>query len=340
MNVAYHCSDACSQMLGVSITSLFETNKATEEITVYVIEKEICEKNKSLLLELAKKYKRKIVFIPMPDINLQVNLGLIKVKEKWHFDSYCRIFLDKILPDYVERVLYLDCDVIVTDDIQTLWNLDLEGCCAAGVLDCLSEQYYKLFGLSDDSAYCNSGVILFDLKQWKQNKMDDHIKKYIAQRNGYIFFMEQSVLNGVMEGKWLVLGARYNVSTLMMSLSYQNLIKLRRPKAFYDCIEYNQAVINPAIIHMTSNFLVNNRAWVVGSNHPAKEYYFKYKQFSPWKNTEDIPDRRTILQKLLEIIVKVVPNFILFPLVEIIYNRIRILQIKKSMKKYGGMSNA
>ena len=153
MNIVYHSSDAYASMLGVSITSLFENNKDAEEINVYIIERKITDRNKNKLFILAETYNRHIYFISMPDINKQEQLGLVKIKESWVFDSYCRIFLDKLLPSNIERVLYLDSDVIIMENINELWKIDLKDHCAAGALDCISEKYYDVLGFDKKAKY-------------------------------------------------------------------------------------------------------------------------------------------------------------------------------------------
>ena len=115
MNVVYHSSDSFAVVTGVSITSLFENNKSADTINVWLIEHDITQENKNNLIKIANKYERKIYFIPMPDINSKWHLNLKMIKDEWLFDSYVRLFLDDILPVSVERVLYLDGDVLITD---------------------------------------------------------------------------------------------------------------------------------------------------------------------------------------------------------------------------------
>ena len=69
----------------------------------------------------------------MPDINKSEHLHLKKIKGKWIFDSYCRLFLDKLLPEEVEKVLYLDGDVLNTGSLKELWSLDMGESSAAAV---------------------------------------------------------------------------------------------------------------------------------------------------------------------------------------------------------------
>lgn len=332
MNIAYHCSDIFAPIAGVSILSLFENNKSFDEICVYIIERQIQKSNQEKLQSIADKYERTIVFIPMEDINKTENLQLEKVKEQWVFDSYNRIFLDSILPKHIEKVLYLDSDVLITGDLQELWNMDMQEFCAAAASDCFGEDYYQLFGLSSTTRYCNSGVLLIDLKEWRKREVKQRIKDYVANNNGYVFFMEQTVLNAVLQDELLVLEPEYNVSTMMMTFTYKELKKLRSFKRFYTKDEVSEAVREPKIIHGTSCFMIPNRYWIENSTHPAKDIYQKYKAISPWSEGPDYPDSRNIKRKMIDILITKLPRKLVLSLAQKLHY-FRIKSIRKTMLK-------
>lgn len=149
MVVTYHSSNMFAPVVGTSMLSLFENNQMIDEIQVYIIENKICNENKERLRDIARAYGRQLVFIPMPDISEKFQLGLITVKERWIPDSYCRLFLPELLPNNVEKVLYLDSDTLVVDSLQELWELDMQDCFAAAAKDCLGEPYFELLHLED-----------------------------------------------------------------------------------------------------------------------------------------------------------------------------------------------
>lgn len=331
MNVVYHSSDSFAPVLGISIASLFENNKDFDEISVYIIENKISEENKKKLLELASNYNRSIIFITMPDINEKERLHLKKVKEKWIFDSYCRLFLDHLLPNYIDRVLYLDGDVLISDSLLDLWNLDFKGKSVAAVADCVSEAYYKLFNLSENAHYCNSGVLLFDLQSWRKLNMPDKIRKYIASNNGYVFFMEQTVFSYLIKDDLLLLHPKFNTNSMMQVLGYENMYKLRCFSRFYTKSEIEEAVKHPVLIHMTSSFLIVNRAWNEITNHPMKNECKKYSLLTPWGSAAIAKDNRSLKKKIIDLIISAIPNVILLPFISLIYNKLRVLKIYNSM---------
>lgn len=334
MNVVYHSSDSFAPVLGTSIVSLFENNKGMDEIHVYVIEEKISAENKAKLNILAKKHNRNIHFIPMPDVNKTQKLGLKKVRKDWIFNSYCRLFLDEILPKDLQRVLYMDSDVLVTGDLTELWNTDMTGYCAAGVMDCLGEKYYELLGLNDKAKYCNSGVILQNLDLWRRSNIGNRVRDYVHKNDGYVFFMEQSVYNAVFQGEILILPPKYNTYTLMQYLSYKEIMNLRNPKRFYQEKEIKEAVKDHKIVHLTNTFLITNRAWFEYTNHPEKQKFMYYKHMTPWKDELGFSDTRSTKKKLTQFFVDHLPRPIVIEFAGMVYNSFRILNIKRLMKKY------
>ena len=83
MNIVYHASDSFAKVTGTSIVSIFENNKDIDEINVYVIEKNFTEDNKKKMEQLADKYNRRIIFIPMPDINKSERLHFKIIRKEW-----------------------------------------------------------------------------------------------------------------------------------------------------------------------------------------------------------------------------------------------------------------
>ena len=329
MNVAYHSSDTFSSILAVSMVSIMENNKSMEDITFYVLEKQISEHNKQKLKEMVESYGRKIVLIPMPDMQKDFNFPIARVRKKWILDSYCRLFLGSILPKDVERVLYLDCDTLCHGDLQEFWGMDLQGCYCGAVTDAVGEHYYELFNMNKTSRYCNSGMVLFDLKRWREDGMEDKVAEYVREKNGFVFFMEQSVMNIVLQDKINILHPKYNTYTLISELTYQELKWLRHCKRFYSKQECDEARRDPRLIHLTNLFLVKGRPWLEGNNHPYKDIFMNYRKLTPWKNEPLMTQKLSALKRIQMSIINMLPHWISLPLIGIVYEYIRPKQIAR-----------
>lgn len=335
MNIVLHSSDLFSPVLSVSIVSILENNKEEKEINFYIIEHNISIDHQAMVERMVKHYPNAfIVFIPMPDVNQEFGLGLKMIKSIWLFDSYCRLFLGTLLPKDVERVLYLDCDTLCCGSLRKFYNMDMEDCYAAGVIDCLSEEYYKLFGMDSTSRYCNSGIILFDLKKWREDNIEEKIAEYVRSQDGYVFFMEQSVFNIVLQNKIKVVHPRYNTYTLMAVFSHRNLRLLRRCVRFYSDEEIDEALATPVLMHLTNCFYVKGRPWIEGNNHPYRELFMKYRALTPWKDVPLFPDKSSILQKTVAFIAPLMPQGLLCRIIGWVYNDLRPNKIRRASKAW------
>ena len=111
----------------------------------------------------------------LPDIIENINVSgqqffpprCANIKTSFSYMSLLRVCYTKILPESLDRVLQLDVDTIVADDIDELWDVDLAGKWFAAVLE--DKSSYKPFG----PAYYNIGVAMFNLAQIREDFADD-----------------------------------------------------------------------------------------------------------------------------------------------------------------------
>jgi lipopolysaccharide biosynthesis glycosyltransferase len=209
--------------------------------------------------------------------------------------------------------------------------MDMGSNCCAAALDCLGEPYYELFGIYKGK-YCNSGVILIDLNKWKEQGITEKVKDCVHQNKGYVFFMEQSVFNIVLQGNIAYIPAIYNTSTIMQMFSPKELWRMRKPKYFYNDQEIEMAVQDPTIIHMTGLFYVINKPWNEVTNHPSRKLFWLYFELLDWKKEEIQDDNRNIRIRIRDYIVHIIPKDILVPFIEVAYNFIRVKYIKRKIR--------
>lgn len=140
-----------------------------------------------------------------------VNLQTVKVSEKLHerldkitlgkdkynlpISSYYRIFLADILPD-VNRIIYLDVDVLAIGDLTELWHTDLEGNFLAA---CLDEQAFTKSGTNvlqpRRREYFNSGVLVLDLFLFRKYNIISEFFDYLIDTTDLYNLGDQDALN-------------------------------------------------------------------------------------------------------------------------------------------------
>lgn len=279
MNIVYTCDNNYVWLMGISTISLFENNKHIEELKVYLLGENITDENKNELRKIGEQYNRDVVVIDVPKLNIPSSL----VSARWPLSAFTRLFSGQILPQDINRILYLDCDTIITGDISELDNVQFNGNIAVGVKDCISGTYKQNIGLEKNSPYINAGVILFDLKALRAIEINEIIEAYMNKYEKLINYADQDILNGMFKGKIGELNPKFDVMTIDVAHTYEEIQKLRRPTNFYSKDELEVAVKNPAIIHYTTNMLVI-RPWFSNSDHPLKREFIKYMNMSAWKD--------------------------------------------------------
>ena len=110
------------------------------------------------------------------------------------------------------KVLYLDVDLIVNNDLKDLWNININDyyCAAVKDLNFDTEKYKKCIGMSDNEEYINAGVILFNLKKLRE---DNIAEKYFKNNEIYkdkIKYQDQDVINITLSNKIKIIDSIYN----------------------------------------------------------------------------------------------------------------------------------
>lgn len=322
MNVFYFSSDAFVSVAATSILSLLQNNQKAASIHFYLVDDGIQDKNKQLLTDMIHRYGREITYIPAPDPSEMFQFPFRSRYQIGH--SYPKMCIGRLLPPEVDRVLCLDSDTLILDDLTELWELDLGDNVMAGIPEPLNQRAYRYqCHLQDTEIYCNVGVFLVDLNKWREQKMEKEISRIIQKQSGNIFFFEQTLMSYVCRGKIYKLDPCYNSFTALYAFSYDSLLRWRQPSHPFSREEVTEAIEHPAIIHFTRCFYMLSRPWVKGSNHPYTSLYQQYKRFTPWPELEE--DARSAKQRIVYRLWHLLPEKVAARIASILYNDIRPL---------------
>ncbi len=112
-----------------------------------------------------------------------------------------RMLLPELLED-VTRIVYLDCDIVATDDVGALMTVDLAGQPVAAVHNVMAgmDVHARRLGLAA-SEYCNSGVLVLDLDAWRATGLAAEVLGR-ARREADPLFPDQDALNATLAGRW------------------------------------------------------------------------------------------------------------------------------------------
>ncbi|HFI0633041.1 TPA: SP_1767 family glycosyltransferase [Streptococcus suis] len=181
-------------------------------------------------------------------INGRVNSQLL---EGYHTNINYTTFLRYFIPDIVkeDKVLYLDCDMVVTKDLTDLFQTDMQGKPLAAVKDLGGQVYF-------DQHVFNAGCLLIDNKQWKAENMTRHLIEMTNEWHDKVSQDDQSILNMVFQDRWLELENEYNFITIHQMFSDYPL----------DHPTY------PAIIH----YLTERKPWSIYTQSLFRDLWWFY----------------------------------------------------------------
>lgn len=306
MNIVYIATDSYCNILGISITSLLMNLKDEEQISIYICSTDISEEHKTQIQELTQTYGCKVQFINVSDYEQAFNLS--QHVTGFHPIVLARLLLSHYLPTKVDRVLYLDSDVIVNGSLSPLNDVTLDGYAMAAVPELhMPELQKEHIGLARDDTYYNCGVLWINLAYWREQNLTGAFTAYYAQMQGRLMYNDQDILNHCCKGNIKTLSHAYNYPpTLYYFPRY--FLRTYQPLYYGESVEeFRRIRKNPTIIH----YLGEERPWLHGNYSPYRAIYERYKKASMWSDDPLIYGKESVLFLFhgLNLITRVCPWF-------------------------------
>ncbi|MDO4497399.1 MAG: glycosyltransferase family 8 protein [Bacteroidales bacterium] len=280
MHIAF-CTDKNYLMpTGVAMLSVCEQHPdvpITFHVVATVGEKASLEAY-DVLRQIAEKHGKECLFYTMTEEKLSE--FVVSALSRVTTTSFSRIFLADLLPTSVEKVLYLDCDILCQGPLLGLWNTDLasQGATIGGAIDFSSYSGWlrESLPLGLEHFYINTGILLIDLKQWRQEGMTE--KCVACAREHQFPLLDQDVLNVMCCGRICRISSTYN-----MQVEF-----LLREERFWaidgeGMADVRQHKEQPAILHYTTT-----KPWLNPELPVCLRWVECYKR-SPWAGRQLVP---------------------------------------------------
>ncbi|MGN0468826.1 MAG: glycosyltransferase family 8 protein [Acutalibacteraceae bacterium] len=296
LRVVFSSDDNYARHMGAAIYSLLEHNGSFEKIRLYIIENEISAENKNKLEALVSGFENaEIIWF-----DFKKWLGLLKLNLAWNISlsSYARLFVSDMVEEDAEKVLYLDCDMIIQKSLKELWNVDMGEKTVAAVQDAVSDNIKNAVGMKPEEKYFNAGMLLINMKKWRENDTQNRCIDFINAHGGNVIHHDQGVLNGVLKDEKIILPLQYNVMTIHYVFDKGQINKYYKNSAeYYSEEEIENAKKDPVILHYTPSF--TSRPWVKGCKHPLKQLYRQALEKTPWAGAKEEKDTSKLPVKLI-----------------------------------------
>jgi lipopolysaccharide biosynthesis glycosyltransferase len=196
--------------------------------------------------------------------------------------AYFRVRIDELLPAALQRVLYLDPDIIVTGDVTELFETDLLDFPFGAVPDLFVEVYRReirsKIELSEGAQYFNSGVLLIDLPRWRSLNIGTRALTYCRLNRDAITFHDQCALNHAANGRFYVLDEKWNFQTNSV---FQT--------------ESSAQLHSAKIVHFTGEL----KPWHFLCTHPLKHLYFEALRTTAWADFKVHWTHRDLIKRIL-----------------------------------------
>lgn len=275
MKLAFTVTDSYIDYMGTTLLSILQTT-AADQVTVYLLTSDISAYSRQKLAKLEALFPNLTIQVILVDeadfTGLPLNRSHIT-----RLEVYFRMAFARLLPQEVERVLYLDSDLLVQQDLLALWETDLEGHYMAGVSEPPSEgafDYRRSIGMSDPSLYFNSGVLLMDLKKIRQDQIQDHLFAVGDRIKDKILLQDQDIINVALEGQIKPLDVTYNYGYMerMAELRQEDQVailhfSLEKPwQTHLDVTDYNRVAVDKYLrLHQAYRSLIEPQITVLVS---------------------------------------------------------------------------
>jgi lipopolysaccharide biosynthesis glycosyltransferase len=285
------CDRGYAQHLCVALISLLTHNPDADFDVVIVTREDFGPAAPRLLksLETFRNFTlRFVLFQPPADLNLPV-------RAHYSIDNYSRLWVAQFFSENVERVLYLDCDLIVLGDVAPMYGTDLDGA-LLGAVSIPGSTRCALLGIPETYGYFNSGVMVIDLRQWRETNAAGELIRYVMQNPDKLIDADQDALNACFFARRKPLSYIWNVITPFY-FDYHPL--------GLDTVQVGQIRESACVVHFNGA----SKPWSYMSRHPRRGDYLRYLRLSEWRDY--VPPDRTIGNRLKRHLVDIMPKGIM-----------------------------
>lgn len=273
IHIACCIDDKFTFQCGALLKSICE-NKQSESINFHILTDNIEVFNENILKDIVLQYSQSITIYR---VNKE-ELNNCPIRERDHVSivTYFRILIPEIIHQSIHKILYLDCDIIVLDDLLELWNTDITNKAVGVVPEAVNHdiRIYNRLEYEMEWGYFNAGVLLINLDYWRKHNLTSEILDYINKNPNKLKFWDQDALNYVLKDKKVNMPLHYNVQD---GFYWQDPFFAKK-----DWKEMYEAAKNPTILHYTGPI----KPWYKECTHPKKDLYLKYSKLLHLKNNK------------------------------------------------------
>jgi lipopolysaccharide biosynthesis glycosyltransferase len=270
-------------LIAALLKSIELNHKTGEHIDFHIIDDGIAPKTKEKLSTIADPKMITLKWFKSKEI-VPANIIIPVDNSAFPLTVYMRVFSPYVVDKDVDRLIYLDVDTIVQDDISKLWNTDLGDYTVGaiqdvgGTVDCAwgGIRNYKDLGLTADTKYFNSGVLVIKPKKWREEDLSNQVITALSTYKEYVQLADQYGLNVVLANKWKQLDPKWN----------------------WFAFKEDE---KPYLVHFLD---IKPIFTSYASQDVYRKEFYRYLSMTPWKNFKPINGKQRYVRKVINKIKK------------------------------------
>ena len=279
MTIALACDDNYAMPMATALRSIVDANDA-RPIEFHLLTDGLCEESKRKI-EQSICGERVCVRWNVISLGRFAHLRTLANISRM---TFARLLLAEVLPPHIPRVLYLDTDVLVLGNLDSLWDTDLAGAPVGAVVDGMEAQIKSgarhLAAVPRVERYFNAGMLLIDLQAWRQARICDRALNYLNS-NPHTPFADQDALNVACDGAWQRLDETWNCQSHLQT---------------------DFASMDPAARPEVLHFVTSRKPWIPASLNPHHAFYDGFRKRtafarSPRQRAVDLLSKQWALAK-------------------------------------------
>ena len=181
--------------------------------------------------------------------------------------------------------------------------------------------------------YYNSGVILFDMKNWTKYHLSEAIKEYVVNNGCSFSSPDQDLLNVVCKKYIKLLSPIYNMQPVHIAFSTKDFYRCYCSDGYYKESEIVEAKQKVCIYH-TFRFL-GEFPWHKDNLHPNNDLFDYYTNLSPWKDYKKEKSEASLAMQIEKILYRILPKGIFLKIFKFFHGLYVEKSAEISMEKTG-----
>ncbi|MBC8986441.1 glycosyltransferase family 8 protein [Pedobacter sp. N36a] len=244
ISIILACDNHYVVLLAALLKSI-EMNHHTEELVdVYLVDDQISKLSKQKLMASLTLDKMNIIWLKMEEI-IPEDVTLPLVNNTYPLNTYIRLLIPYFIPKELNRIIFLDVDMIMLDDISNLWKMDIGDKVIGAVNDgpdvkTIAEgiENYSELGLDPNQKYFNAGMQVINIDKWRALDVTQKTFDAINNNKKYAGLGDQYGLNIALIGNWFEIDGKWNCFSVCTD-PRPSLIHYFHRKPIYKTYAYN-----------------------------------------------------------------------------------------------------